>query len=86
MACRASGRTAPLWLQIVKLATVLVFAPFYLVQYCVSRSARLAEDRQRDAGLFRASFDVMLFYLLFVGFQFWPWYLAWLMVPAALVE
>ena len=27
----------------------------------------------------------MLFYLLFVGFQFWPWYLTWLLVPAALL-
>jgi hypothetical protein len=33
----------------------------------------------------RASFDVMLFYLLFVGFQFMPWYLTWLMIPAALL-
>jgi hypothetical protein len=34
----------------------------------------------------RVSFDIMLFYLLFVGFQFWPWYLAWLVAPAALLD
>lgn len=78
--------SAASWVQMVKLATGLVFAPFYLVQlYAVSRSARLADDRQRYDGLVRASFDVMLFYLLFVGLQFLPWYLAWLMIPAAVV-
>jgi len=78
--------SATLWVQIVKLATILVFVPFYLVQLCaVSCSARLVDDRQRYDGLMRASFDVILFYLLFVGFQFLPWYLTWLMIPAAVV-
>jgi hypothetical protein len=27
----------------------------------------------------------MLFYFLFVGFQFMPWYMAWLAAPAALL-
>ena len=58
-----------------KFVTVLIFAPFYLSQLWVARK-----------DLVRASFDVMLFYLLFVGFQFMPWYLAWLLVPAALLS
>jgi hypothetical protein len=58
----------------VKLLTAVVFAPFYAWQLWLSR---------RD--LLRASFDVMLFYLFFVGFQFMPWYLTWLMTPAALL-
>jgi hypothetical protein len=63
----------------VKLLTVLVFAPFYLSQLVAAwRAGTLA-------GLAHVAFDVMLFYLLFVGFQFWPWYLAWLLVPAALL-
>jgi hypothetical protein len=63
----------------VKLLTALVFAPFYLWQLTAAwRAGTLAS-------LQRAAFDVMLFYQLFVGFQFWPWYLAWLLVPAALL-
>jgi hypothetical protein len=58
----------------VKLGTALVFAPFYLLQLGVSRREPL-----------RASFDVIFFYLLFVGLQFMPWYVTWLMVPAALL-
>jgi alpha-1,6-mannosyltransferase len=57
----------------VKLAAALLFAPFYLARLFVAR---------RD--LPRAAFDVMLFYLLFVGLQFMPWYVTWLLVPAAL--
>ena len=63
----------------VKLLTALVFAPFYLWQLATAWRAGT------PAGLQRVQFDVMLFYLLFVGFQFWPWYLAWLLVPAALL-
>ena len=58
----------------VKLGTALVFFPFYLYQLSISRRNPL-----------RAGFDVMLFYLLFVGFQFMPWYVIWLMIPAALL-
>ncbi len=58
----------------VKLLTALAFAPFYL--------SRLWSARH---DLVRSCFDVMLFYLLFVGFQFMPWYVTWLMVPAALI-
>jgi Gpi18-like mannosyltransferase len=70
-------------IQGVKLFTILAFAPFYVWQlwrvwHSGNRSGAL------DA-LARACFDIMLFYLLFVGFQFWPWYLTWLMVPAALL-
>jgi hypothetical protein len=59
----------------VKLLTALIFVPFYL-----NRLWNAREDP------FRASYDVVLFYLLFVGFQFMPWYLTWLMVPAALLS
>jgi hypothetical protein len=58
----------------VKWATALAFAPFYALQLWVARLHPL-----------QASFDMMLFYLLFVGFQFMPWYVTWLMVPAALL-
>ncbi len=67
----------------VKGLTVVVFVPFY------SWQLRRAWDSGREGtldGLVRASFDLMLFYLFFVGFQFWPWYLTWLMVPAALLS
>jgi hypothetical protein len=67
----------------VKWLTVGLFAPFYLWQL------RLAWDSGRKghlAGLVVISFDLILFYLVFVGFQFWPWYLTWLMVPAALLR
>jgi hypothetical protein len=67
----------------VKSLTALVFVPF-----CLSRmwAARHGVPGRRGWGdPLRASFDVTLFYLLFVGFQFWPWYLTWLMVPAALL-
>jgi hypothetical protein len=57
----------------IKLGTALVFAPFYLFQLSVARREPM-----------RAAFDTMLFYLLFVGFQFMPWYVVWLLVPAAL--
>jgi hypothetical protein len=66
----------------VKLLTAVLFVPFYLWQL------RLAWDSGREgrlAGLMRVSFDLILFYFLFVGFQFWPWYLTWLMAPAALL-
>jgi hypothetical protein len=59
----------------VKLLTALIFVPFYLNRLWSARENPL-----------RASFDVILFYLLFVGFQFMPWYLTWLMVPAALLS
>jgi hypothetical protein len=59
----------------VKWLAVSVVAPFYLIQLWVARKRPV-----------RASFDVVLFYLLFVSFQFWPWYLTWLMVPAALLS
>jgi hypothetical protein len=58
----------------VKLLTGLVFAPFYLWQLWLARREPI-----------HAAFDVMLFYLLFVGFQFMPWYVTWLMIPAALL-
>jgi hypothetical protein len=58
----------------VKLLTALIFAPFYFVQLGVARRA-----------LLRAAYDVTLFYLFFVGLQFMPWYLVWLMVPASLL-
>lgn len=67
----------------VKWLTVGLFVPFYLWQL------RLAWDSGRKgrlAGLVRVSFDLILFYFFFVGFQFWPWYLTWLMVPAALLR
>ncbi len=57
----------------VKLATTLIFAPFFLLQLAVARRC-----------LVRAAFDVMLVYLLLVGLQFMPWYATWLLVPAAL--
>lgn len=67
----------------VKLLTVVVFAPFYAWQLWRAWSS----GRQGSlAGLVRAAFDVMLFYLFFVGFQFWPWYLTWLLVPAVLLR
>ena len=59
----------------VKLLTALLFLPFYLNRLWGARENPL-----------RASFDVILFYLLFVGFQFMPWYLTWLMIPAALLS
>jgi hypothetical protein len=59
----------------VKLLTLLIFAPFYLVQLAIARRAPV-----------RAVYDVTLFYLLFAGFQFMPWYLSWLMAPAALLD
>jgi hypothetical protein len=58
----------------VALLTTLIFLPFYVRRLWKARTEPL-----------RASYDVMLFYLLFVGLQFMPWYLAWLLVPAALV-
>lgn len=67
----------------VKLLTVVLFAPFYLWQLWFAWRA----GRRGDLGdLVRACFDLILFYLLFVGLQFWPWYLAWLLVPAALLR
>ena len=66
----------------VKLLTAVVFAPFYLWQMWLAwRSGRAASP----GGVVRISFDLMLFYLFFVGFQFWPWYLTWLLVPATLI-
>jgi hypothetical protein len=67
----------------VKWLTVGLFVPFYLWQLW------LAWDSGREgrlAGLVRVSFDLVVFYVFFVGFQFWPWYLTWLMVPAALLR
>ncbi len=58
----------------VKLLTILAFVPFYLNRLRLAR---------RD--LMRACFDVILFYLFFVGLQFMPWYVTWLLVPAALI-
>jgi hypothetical protein len=58
----------------VKWGTAVAFTPFYVFQLGVARRQPV-----------RASFDVMLFYLLFVGFQFMPWYVTWLMVPAGLL-
>jgi alpha-1,6-mannosyltransferase len=66
----------------VKLLTAVLFAPFYLWQMWLAWRAGAGASL---AGLVRVSFDLMLFYLLFVGFQFWPWYLTWLLVPAALL-
>lgn len=68
----------------VKLFTVLAFAPFYLWQ--LWKVWRPGPERGSWGNLVCVTFDVILFYLLFVGFQFWPWYLAWLMVPAALLR
>jgi hypothetical protein len=77
----------------VKAFTVLLFVPFYAWQllrvWRSGTSPRSMPERREGmvwSRLVRASFDVMLFYLLFVGFQFWPWYLTWLMVPAALLN
>jgi hypothetical protein len=58
----------------VKLASALLFAPFYVLQLLVARQQPT-----------RAAFDVMLFYLLFVALQFMPWYVVWLLAPAALL-
>jgi hypothetical protein len=76
----------------VKLLTAVLLALFYLWQLGriwlgVSRPASMGDGKVRGSlqGLVRASFDVMLFYLLFVGFQFWPWYLTWIMIPAAVL-
>jgi hypothetical protein len=85
----------------IKLSTALAFAPFYGWQLWVVWRASLpphspahssqpegvvaASEGRGWEKLVRASFDVMIFYLLFAGFQFWPWYLTWLMVPAALL-
>jgi len=67
----------------VKLLSAFLFAPFYLWQLWLAwRSGQAASL----AGLVRISFDLMLFYLFFVGLQFWPWYLTWLLVPAALLR
>jgi hypothetical protein len=67
----------------VKWLTAALFAPFYLWQL---RPAWDAGREGRLAGLVRISYDLILFYFFFVGFQFWPWYLTWLMVPAALLS
>jgi hypothetical protein len=85
----------------VKLLTALAFAPFYGWQLWViwrasfsphsqARRSQVEGMAEGNAGrgwekLVCASLDVMLFYLFFVGFQFWPWYLTWLVVPAALL-
>jgi len=74
----------------VKVGVALAFVPYYLWQLwriwrAGPSSGVPTEQRQGWERLAAASFDVMLFYLLFVGFQFWPWYLTWLLVPAALL-
>ena len=66
----------------VKGLTVVLFAPFYLWQ--LWHAWRSGREGRLD-GLVRIAFDLILFYLFFVGLQFWPWYLTWLMVPAALL-
>jgi hypothetical protein len=66
----------------VKLLTIILFVPFYAWQLGLSWRAGSTASL---AGLVQASFDLMLFYLFFVGFQFWPWYLTWILVPAALL-
>jgi hypothetical protein len=77
----------------VKLLTILVFVPFYAWQLrrvwlAARRDGHLNDRGQSSAwpSLVRACLDVMLFYVLLVGFQFWPWYLTWLVAPAALLE
>jgi hypothetical protein len=77
----------------VELLTALILAAFYAWQLGViwrgaSRPVPMGEERAGRPwqSLLRASFDLMLFYLLFVSFQFWPWYLTWLMIPAAMLD
>jgi hypothetical protein len=77
----------------VKLLTAVLLALFYLWQLGriwlgVSRPASTGEGKvgRPWQSLLRAGFDVMLFYLLFAGFQFWPWYLTWIMIPAAVLD
>jgi hypothetical protein len=81
----------------VKLLTFLAFAPFYgwtlwgvwrAVPGPQPPSPQVGAESRRQGSwdsFMRPSFDVMAFYLFFVGLQFWPWYLTWLMVPAALL-
>lgn len=79
----AGGGPGNAVIQGVKLLTIVLFAPFYLWQLWLAWRAGRAASL---AGLVRTSFDLMLFYVLFVGLQFWPWYLTWLLVPAALLS
>jgi alpha-1,6-mannosyltransferase len=77
----------------VKAITGLALATFFVWQlwlvWHASRNTFREKGTREDSGwrgLVRCGFDVNLFFLLFVGLQFWPWYLTWSMVPAALLD